>query len=216
VHSKASSIESLSIPFSKASSFKAIDDRCHCRWTYAHFFNELFGCHGASAMKKTKALEISKVDSQPLSNCLLMPYHLKSEFTELKSFACGMWHYSRSCVHISTILVLYNHGNIMGKLKNGKEAMTTAGEQLSLSVFVFSIGLGIGAGIYEARVVYPNWALDPSPQTLAAKLISSGQAGAGRRFWLYVSPASMLLALFNVYLAWHHTGILRIFGSRLR
>jgi hypothetical protein len=87
--------------------------------------------------------------------------------------------------------------------------MTTIGEQLSLSLFIFSVSIGIGAGLYETRVVYPNWTLDPNPQTLGAKLISSGQAGAGRRFWPFVSPASMLLALFNLYLAWQQTGSLR-------
>ena len=87
--------------------------------------------------------------------------------------------------------------------------MTTIGEQFSLSLFIFSVGIGIGAGLYETRVVYPNWTLDPNPQTLGAKLISSGQAGAGRRFWPFVSPASMLLALFNLYLAWQQTGSLR-------
>jgi hypothetical protein len=87
--------------------------------------------------------------------------------------------------------------------------MTAFGEQLFLGVFIFSVGLGIGGGLYETRVVYPDWTRDPDPQTLGAKLISSGQARAGRRFWPFVSPASMLLALFNLYLAWQQTGSLR-------
>jgi hypothetical protein len=87
--------------------------------------------------------------------------------------------------------------------------MTAFGEQLSLSLFIFSVGIGIGGGLYETRAVYPNWTRDPDPQTLGVKLRSSGQAGAGRRFWPFVSPASMLLALFNLYLAWQQTGSLR-------
>jgi hypothetical protein len=87
--------------------------------------------------------------------------------------------------------------------------MTASGEQLSLGLFIFSVGLGIGGGLYETRAVYPNWTRDPDPHTLSAKLRSSGQAGAGRRFWPFVSPASMLLALFNLYLAWQQTGPLR-------
>jgi hypothetical protein len=87
--------------------------------------------------------------------------------------------------------------------------MMVSGEQLSLGLFIFSVSLGIGGGLYETRVVYPNWTCDPDPQTLGAKLISSGQARAGRRFWPFVSPASMLLALFNLYLAWQQTGSLR-------
>ena len=87
--------------------------------------------------------------------------------------------------------------------------MTTIGEQLSLSLFILSVSIGIGAGLYETRAVYPKWTLDPNPQTLGAKLISSGKAVAGRRFWPFVSPSSMLLALFNLYLAWQQTGLLR-------
>jgi hypothetical protein len=82
-------------------------------------------------------------------------------------------------------------------------------QQTILSLFLFFIGIGIGAGLYEARVVHPNWAPNPSPATLGSKLISSGQAGAARRFWPFVSPVALLLALGNVYLAWHQTGQLR-------
>ena len=87
--------------------------------------------------------------------------------------------------------------------------MTTFDEQLSLGLFIFSVSLGMGGGLYETRVVYPSWTREPNPQTLGAKLISSGQAGAGRRLWPFVSPASMLLALFNLYLACQQTGSLR-------
>jgi hypothetical protein len=58
-------------------------------------------------------------------------------------------------------------------------------------------------------VVYPNWVKDPTPDTLSEKLISSGQAGAARRYWPLVSPASALLAILNVFLAWHQSGAVR-------
>jgi hypothetical protein len=78
-----------------------------------------------------------------------------------------------------------------------------------LSCLLFFVGLAMGGGLYETRVVYPNWALDPTPATLSAKLASSGQAAAARRFWPYVSPMAMLLALGNGYAAWHQTGLVR-------
>jgi hypothetical protein len=81
---------------------------------------------------------------------------------------------------------------------------------LILSIFLLFVSLGMGAGLYEARVVYPNWATDALPATLGAKLISSGQAGAARRFWPFVSPAVLLLAILNSYLAWQQVGAVRL------
>ena len=81
--------------------------------------------------------------------------------------------------------------------------------QVLMCTFVFSVGLGIGGGVYETRVVYPNWAKDPTPDRLSEKLISSGQAGAARRYWPLVSPASALLAIVNMFLAWDQVGIVR-------
>jgi hypothetical protein len=78
-----------------------------------------------------------------------------------------------------------------------------------LSVFLLFVSVGMGAGLYEARVVYPNWARDALPAMLGEKLISSGQAAAARRFWPFVSPAALLLAVVNGYLAWQQVGIVR-------
>jgi hypothetical protein len=88
--------------------------------------------------------------------------------------------------------------------------MSMALDSVILSLFLLFVSLGMGAGLYEARVVYPNWAPDASPRTLGAKLISSGQAGAARRFWPYVSPAALLLAFVNGYLAWQHIGAVHL------
>jgi hypothetical protein len=87
--------------------------------------------------------------------------------------------------------------------------MLTIADQLLLCAFIFSVGIGIGGGLYETRVVYPNWIKDPTPTELNKKLISSGQAGAARRYWPLISPASALLALLNAFLAWHQAGIVR-------
>jgi hypothetical protein len=87
--------------------------------------------------------------------------------------------------------------------------MLTPTDQLLLCTFVFSIGLGIGGGVYETRVVYPNWRVNPIPSELGKKLVSSGQAGAARRFWPFISPVSALLAIINAYIAWHQVGLVR-------
>ena len=87
--------------------------------------------------------------------------------------------------------------------------MVTTTDEVLLCAFIFSVGIGIGGGLYETRVVYPNWAKDPTPDRLSEKLISSGQAGAARRYWPLVSPASALLAIVNVFIAWDQVGIVR-------
>jgi hypothetical protein len=81
--------------------------------------------------------------------------------------------------------------------------------QVAISLFIFFVGLGIGGGLYETRVVYPNWKADPTPERLPQKLIESGQALAGRRFWPFVSPVSALLAIWNAAIAWNQTGPVR-------
>jgi hypothetical protein len=87
--------------------------------------------------------------------------------------------------------------------------MPTTTEQILLCAFIFSIGMGIGGGAYETRVVYPNWIIKPTPDGLGEKLVSSGQAGAARRYWPLVSPTSALLAVLNAFFAWHQIGLLR-------
>jgi hypothetical protein len=87
--------------------------------------------------------------------------------------------------------------------------MTTTTEQILLCAFIFSVGMGIGGGVYETRVVYPNWITEPTPNGLGEKLISSGQAGAAQRYWPLISPTSALLAVLNVFFAWHQIGFVR-------
>jgi len=82
-------------------------------------------------------------------------------------------------------------------------------DQIALSLFIFFLSLGMGGGLYEILVVYPNWKNNPTPQTFSQKLKDSGQAVAGRRFWPFISPTTALLALVNLFLAWHSSGMLQ-------
>ena len=64
----------------------------------------------------------------------------------------------------------------------------------------------MGGGLYEILVIYPNWKHDVDPLTLRAKLESSGQNNAAKRFWPLVSPAQALLSIINIILAWNYSG----------
>ncbi len=72
---------------------------------------------------------------------------------------------------------------------------------IALGLFILFLGIGIGGGLYETLVVYPLWKRDPKPETFAKQLRDSGQAGAGRRFWPFISPVAFLLAVWNIVLA---------------
>jgi hypothetical protein len=87
--------------------------------------------------------------------------------------------------------------------------MVTTTDEILLCAFIFSVGIGIGGGLYETRVVYPHWIKEPTPNGLREQLVSSGQAGAARRYWPFISPTSALLAVLNAFFAWHQIGLVR-------
>ncbi len=76
---------------------------------------------------------------------------------------------------------------------------------------MLTITLSLGGGLYEVLVIYPNWKHDVQPHTLRAKLASSGQDNAGRRFWPLVSPPQALLSIINIILAWQYDGPARCY-----
>lgn len=78
-----------------------------------------------------------------------------------------------------------------------------------LWLFVINLGIAFGAGLYEHRIVVPDW-------------ISSDAAGAhwnaeaarrdntGLRFWAYVTTGPLtLLTLANLVAAWKASGAIR-------
>ena len=77
---------------------------------------------------------------------------------------------------------------------------------ISLILLLFTITFTLGGGLYEVLVIYPNWKHDVDPNTLRAKLESSGQLSAANRFWPLFSPAQGLLSIINIVLAYQYTG----------
>jgi len=73
-------------------------------------------------------------------------------------------------------------------------------------LLLLTVTLGLGGGLYEILVIYPGWKHDADPSTLRARLQSSGQILAAKRFWPIVSPAQVLLSVISIPLAWNHTG----------
>lgn len=77
---------------------------------------------------------------------------------------------------------------------------------IAVVLLLFTLTLSMGGGLYEILVIYAGWKHDVHPLTLRAKLESSGQNLAAKRFWPLVSPTQALLAIINIVLAWNHPG----------
>lgn len=72
-------------------------------------------------------------------------------------------------------------------------------EQILLWLFVILAGIVIGAGLYEMRVIVPLWANSPPESAWyweAQRLANPQYApNSGIRFWVFVTPAHILVSL---------------------
>ena len=81
--------------------------------------------------------------------------------------------------------------------------MAEAGAKLVLWLFVINLGIAFGAGLYETRIVVPQW-LSPSPDSgYHWNAAAARQANTGLRFWVYVTTVPLtLLTLASLVVAW--------------
>jgi hypothetical protein len=74
-------------------------------------------------------------------------------------------------------------------------------KEIVLWLFVINLGIAFGAGIYEARVVIPQWANIPPKQW----------PNTGLLFWVYVTTVPLtLLTLASLIAAWLSEGPIRV------
>lgn len=79
--------------------------------------------------------------------------------------------------------------------------MTQYVTEILLWLFVMNLGIASGAGLYEARIIVPQWVSSPSiyrwPDT-------------GRKFWAFVTTVPLtLLTIANLAAAWQSQGAIR-------
>lgn len=79
-----------------------------------------------------------------------------------------------------------------------------------LWLFVINLGIAFGAGLYESRIVVPQW-LGLSPEGVARwDAAAAVRTNSGLRFWVYVTTVPLtLLTLANLIAAWRTRGRLR-------
>ncbi|HEX7119357.1 MAG TPA: hypothetical protein VF212_11240 [Longimicrobiales bacterium] len=81
--------------------------------------------------------------------------------------------------------------------------------RILLWLFVMNLGIALGAGLYEGRIVVPDWivATEAGARWDAATALADD---TGRRFWVAVTTVPLtLLTLANLFVAWRATGRLR-------
>jgi hypothetical protein len=76
-------------------------------------------------------------------------------------------------------------------------------ERVALWLWVVVLGTAFGAGIYEHRIVTPDWLAETSSGSLEWRAEAARRDDTGPRFWAFVSTGPLtLLTLANLGLAW--------------
>jgi hypothetical protein len=74
-----------------------------------------------------------------------------------------------------------------------------------LWLFVINLGISFGAGLFESRILVPQWLAGGRWNAEAAR-----QANTGLAFWVYVTTVPLtLLTLANLIAAWKASGALK-------
>ena len=71
-----------------------------------------------------------------------------------------------------------------------------------LWLFVINLGVALGAGLYESRIVIPDW-IDPAAVPPVWNPDAARDDNTGVRFWVAVTTVPLtLLTLANLFAAW--------------
>src|SRR5262252_3548446 len=72
-----------------------------------------------------------------------------------------------------------------------------------LSLFVVNLGIAFGAGLYESRIMVPQWLSYSAKAGYRWNADAARTANPGLRFWVYVTTVPLtLLTLASFVAAW--------------
>lgn len=72
-----------------------------------------------------------------------------------------------------------------------------------LWLFVINLGIAFGAGLYESRIMVPQWLISSPESGYRWNAEAARQANVGLRFWVYVTTVPLtLLTLSSLVFAW--------------
>jgi hypothetical protein len=79
--------------------------------------------------------------------------------------------------------------------------------EILLWLFVMNLGIAFGAGLYEKRIILPQWFTVSPESGLRINSEAMRRTDTGRRFWAYVTTVPLtLLTLANLVVAWQSQG----------
>ena len=88
--------------------------------------------------------------------------------------------------------------------------MTVAFKDILLWLFVINLGITSGAGLYESRMIVPQWFGGSGKNKVRVNSEAMRRMDSGRRFWVYVTTLPLtLLTLASVVAAWQSQGPVR-------
>ncbi len=81
---------------------------------------------------------------------------------------------------------------------------------LFLWLWVINLGIAFGAGLYESRIVVPQWFIALPGAAYQWNAEAARQANVGLEFWIFVSTIPLtVLTLVNLFLAFRSRGRVR-------
>lgn len=87
--------------------------------------------------------------------------------------------------------------------------MSAKTSRIVLWLFVMNLGIAFGAGLYEHRIVVPEW-IRSTPDGLSWSAEAARHHNTGLRFWAFVTTGPLtVLTLLNLYAAWKSSGAIR-------
>ncbi len=79
--------------------------------------------------------------------------------------------------------------------------------EILLWLFVINHGIAFGAGLYEQRIILPQWFSRLSGSGIRVNSAAMRSTDTGRRFWAFVTTVPLtLLTLANLVVAWQAQG----------
>jgi hypothetical protein len=82
--------------------------------------------------------------------------------------------------------------------------------KILLWLFVINLGIVFGAGLYEARIEFPQWLIHSGDAGYMWNAEAARRGDTGIRFWVYVTTVPLtLLTLANLVFAWRAQDAIR-------
>jgi len=79
--------------------------------------------------------------------------------------------------------------------------------RILLWLFVINLGIALGAGLYESRIVVPQWIVSPADAVMRWNAEAARRANTGLGFWVFVTTVPLtMLTVANLVAAWRARG----------